>query len=452
MKIKTSLNTKKSKWKGILGIVLFLILSIGAYYLPPVHSRLSWRVEEFIARVKFTISPPEQTVFLPSQLAQTEQRETVTSFTSPTSNPLSVTSTPRGPTPTTTITFTPLPAFISLPNVVYVDQKNRWNYCGPANLTMALKYWGWTGTRDDVAAVVKPGIQDMSLDFIQRGKSDKNVMPYELTDFVQEYTDFNVVLRYGGDVNLLKRMVAAGFPVVVEKGYYEKDYTGRVDWLGHYQFVTGYEDEVQSLIVQDTWNDGPNFRIPYDEFTDGWRSFDYIFFIVYPPERDAEIIQLLGTWADPVWGYQYALDLAEQEIQSMTSMDLFFAWFNKGTSLVKLGRFNEAALAYDFAFNYYATLETGTSQLQYRLMWYQTGPYMAYYYSGRYGDLITLATFILDNPRSTPTEEESFYWRGMAQVALGQTSQGIEDLRESVRLNPNFTAGLQSLQDLGVQP
>ena len=127
---------------------------------------------------------------------------------------------------------------------------------------MALNYWGWKGTRDDVAAVVKPGIQDMSLDFIQQGRSDKNVMPYELTDYVQEFTNFNVVLRYGGDIDLLKRLVAAGFPVVTEKGYYEEDYTGKVGWLGHYQFVTGYEDGVQSLIVQDTYNDGPNFRIP----------------------------------------------------------------------------------------------------------------------------------------------------------------------------------------------
>ena len=29
------------------------------------------------------------------------------------------------------------------------------------------------------------------------------------------------VVRYGGDIDMLKRMVAAGFPVVVEKGIYE---------------------------------------------------------------------------------------------------------------------------------------------------------------------------------------------------------------------------------------
>ena len=59
-----------------------------------------------------------------------------------------------------TLTPTPIPDSVILPGVVYVDQHNRWNYCGPANLTMALNFWGWTGTRDDVAQVVKPGSPD----------------------------------------------------------------------------------------------------------------------------------------------------------------------------------------------------------------------------------------------------------------------------------------------------
>ncbi|HCC78112.1 MAG: hypothetical protein A2X25_05105 [Chloroflexi bacterium GWB2_49_20] len=440
----------KSK-KIILGLGFILILAFVAYWLPPVHSRLSWRLDSLIARIKFSFNPPDQAVFLPTPNVQVGSTVAETLTPMFTSTPLAFTSTPQSLTPTPTLIFTPLPSYVSLPNVVYVTQKGRWNYCGPANLTMALQYWGWTGTRDDVAAVVKPGIQDMSLDFIQRGLSDKNVMAYELTDFVQDYTNYNVVLRYGGDVDLLKRLVAAGFPVIVEKGYYEADYTGKIGWMGHYQFMTGYEDGIQSVIVQDTYNDGPDFRIVYDEFANGWRSFDYIFFIVYPPERETEVFQLLGSWGDPNWSYQHALDLANQDIQTQSGIDLFFAWFSKGTSLVKLGQYSEAGLAYDQAFNLYAKLGTDVQQRPYRMMWYQTGPYMAYYYSGRYGDVINLANVTLSTV-SPPTLEESFYWRGLAEYALGQTSTGIDDLRESVRLNPGFTAGLQMLKDLGVQP
>ncbi|MFC2064573.1 C39 family peptidase [Chloroflexota bacterium] len=437
--------------KTILGIVIILVLAVAIYWIPPVHSRLSWRIESLVMRIKFAINPPDESVFLPNTITPTVSLEIMkeTPTLTPT-NPVELSPSPD-PAITATITPTPLPDFVSLPNVVYVDQHNRWNYCGPANLTMALNYWGWPGNRDDVAEVVKPGIQDMTLDFIQQGRSDKNVMPYEMADFVQDYTNFNVVLRYGGDIDLIKRLVAAGFPVVTEKGYYEEDYTGKVGWLGHYQFVTGYEQAIQALIVQDTYNDGPDFRILYDEFTEGWRAFDYVFFVVYPPERDFEVFRILGQWADPNWGYQHALDLAEQDIQTLSGNDLYFAWFNKGTSLVKLGLYAEASLAYDQAFVLYSELGTDNRQRPYRMMWYQTGPYMAYYYSGRYGDVINLANITLETV-SPPTLEESFYWRGMAKIALGQTAEGIDDLRESVRLNHNFTAGLIALSNLGLEP
>ena len=160
---------------------------------------------------------------------------------------------------------------------------------------------------------------------------------------------------------------------------------------------------------------------------------------------------MLGAWADPNWSYQHALDLAEGDIGNLTGIDLYFSWFNKGTSLVKLGQYSLAAQAYDQAFNLYANLGTDNQQRPYRMMWYQTGPYMAYYYSGRFGDVIKLANVTLETV-SPPTLEESFYWRGLAEYALGETSSAIDDMHESVRLNPGFTAGLQKLKEWGIQP
>jgi hypothetical protein len=34
---------------------------------------------------------------------------------------------------------------------------------------MGLNFWGWTGDRDDVAKVIKPGSPDTSKNFIERG-------------------------------------------------------------------------------------------------------------------------------------------------------------------------------------------------------------------------------------------------------------------------------------------
>jgi hypothetical protein len=439
-----------------IAIPLCLLLGALVYNLPPVNARLAWRVDALRADIKYRLNPPEEAVFVPQEAnpgsipSATPTQTPVTPTVTPTSP--GPTDTPE-PSPTPTETPTPLPESTILDGVVYVDQHGRWNYCGPANLTMALNFWGWPGTRDDVAAVVKPGIEDPSLDFIQRGKLDKNVMPYEMANFVTDHTDFNVVTRSGGEIELVKRLIAGGFPVLVEKGYYEADYTGKVAWLGHYLFTTGYDDATGEFIVQDAYlKPGADMRVDYQTYLDGWRSFNYLFMVIYPPERETELFALLGDWADPTWADQNALRIAEEEIQTQTGIDEFFAWFNKGTSHVDLLQYNEAGIAYDRAFEVYSQLESDDTQRPYRILWYQTGPYWAYFYTGRYQDTINLADTTLYDTISEPTLEESLYWRGQAYLALGQTAEAIADFRESVRLNPNFGPGLNMLAQLGASP
>jgi tetratricopeptide (TPR) repeat protein len=278
-------------------------------------------------------------------------------------------------------------------------------------------------------------------------------MPYELANFVTDHTDYRIVSRFGGDIELVKRLIAGGFPVLVEKGYYEADYTGKIAWMGHYLFTTGYDEDTGEFIVQDAYlKPGKDMRVDYQTYINGWRGFDYLFMVVYPPEREAEVFELLGPYADPEWANQRALQIAEQETQTQTGNDEFFAWFNKGTSHVNLLQYNEAAQAYDKAFTIYSQIANDDTQRPYRIMWYQTGPYWAYFYTGRYQDTINLANTTLNDTISEPTLEESIYWRGQAYLALGQTADAIADFQETVRLNPNFAPGLNMLSQLGVSP
>jgi tetratricopeptide (TPR) repeat protein len=355
------------------------------------------------------------------------------------------------PTPTQppTATSTPQPQAVILSGVKYEDQHNRWNYCGPANLSMALTFWGWEGDRDVVAAYVKPN-PDAS--------QDRNVMPYEMEDFVETQTSgLAAVIRPGGNLDLLKRLIAAGFPVVAEKGYFEYDFTGKWGWMGHYQFVTGYDDGKGVLIVQDTYiKDGKDHEFPYIDFTNAWRSFNYVFLVVYPIEREAEVLSVLGDWADPAWANQHALEVARQESETLTGIDRYFAWFNRGTSHVNLQEYAEAAAAYDQAFSFYTDLPSGGDYPRpWRMMWYQTGPYWAYYYTGRYLDTIELATYTLTKTISEPVLEESFYWRGMAYLARGAEGdfdKAVEDFRACLKLHPGFSPALDQLRALGVEP
>jgi tetratricopeptide (TPR) repeat protein len=304
---------------------------------------------------------------------------------------------------------------------------------------MALTFWGWDGNRDTVG------------EYVKTNKDDKNVMPYELQDFVLSQTDYGALIRYGGDISLLQKLVAAGFPVVTEKGYYTYDLTGRYGWLGHYQFVTGYDDTKGVLVVQDTYVDkGENHEFTYDDFIKGWRSFDYLFMVVYPYDQEASLLALLGDYADVGWSSRRALEIATDEVSSLTGEDQYFAAFNVGTSHVNLREYVDAAYAYDYAFQLYAGLPDN-DQRPFRMLWYQTGPYFAYYYSARYQDVIDLANATFDTI-GDDVLEETWYWRGMGKLALGDTQGAIDDIRESLRLHPNFAPALYQLSLLGVSP
>jgi hypothetical protein len=327
-----------------------------------------------------------------------------------------------------------------LTSVKYEHQHGRLNYCGPANFSMALTYWGWNGNRDVVGKAVKPS------------EKDKNVMPYELQDFIADNVPgMTSVIRYGGDIDTLKRMISAGFPVVVEKGIYELDVNGKYGWMGHYAFVTGYDDTTNEIIYQDTYqpepkaNPGPNRHIKESTFLEGWRAFNYVFVVVYPSEKENQIMSLLGPLADEVQAARLALSTAQAESQTLSDIDRYFAWFNVGTSHVTLLEYADAAIAYDYAFNLYANLNVEDSVRPYRMMWYQTGPYKAYYYTNRFSDVINLADTTLNETISEPVLEESLYWRGRAYYMAGKTDLAL-------KVHPKWIPATQALQDLGLQP
>lgn len=439
-------------------ILIVLVLGVVIAFLPPIRSRLSTQYELIRTRIVYFFNPPSEAVFEPGGESNPLTVETAVGTARAefllTLTP-EATSTPKpGPTAKPTITSTPVPEKAILPGVVYVDQHGRWNYCGPANLTMALNFWGWGGNRDDVAKVVKPGSPDTKLDFIQRGLPDKNVMPYELVDFVNTQTiEYRALYRHGGDMDLLKRLIAAGYPVVVEKGYYERDYTGKIDWLGHYLFTTGYDDAKGGFIVQDAYiKPGKDLLSKYAEYQDGWRSFNYLFFVVYPAGSEADVLNLLGPWADETWAAKHALELAEKEIETLEGNNRFFALFNKGTSHVVLNQYTDAALAYDEAFRQYNGWDTAKGNRPFRMMWYQTGPYFAYYYAGRYQDVIDLATTTLTKTIAKPTLEESLLWRGRSYYMIGDTNAAVADYRAALQIHTDWYPAVQALQELGYQP
>jgi hypothetical protein len=434
---------------------LILLVTVGVYFLPPVHERLAWRIDNLRADIKYALNPPEQVVFVPQGQGANVNPDSVSTMqaivqatlqavqATPTPSPTPEnTPTPQGPTatpqpsPTPTLSPTPLPDKVDLKGVVHEYQK--WNNCGPANLAMDLSYWGWQGDQSDTAAILKPN------------QRDKNVMPYEMVDYVNEHTGMKALERVGGDLQILKSFIAAGFPVIVEKGFEGPHFDG---WMGHYEVVNGYDDARQRFITQDSYIMA-NLPVPYADMENYWRQFNYLYIVVYPPERESEVMAILGPQADETYNYQYAAKKASEEIFSTSGRDQYFAWYNRGTNLMYLQDYTGAADAYDKAFALYPSIPE--KDRPWRMLWYQTGPYFAYFFTQRYYDVISLATTTIDNANE-PAIEESYYWRGRAFYELYKLegkedylAHAKEDFQTSLQWHPNFGPSLAQLQALGV--
>jgi tetratricopeptide (TPR) repeat protein len=223
--------------------------------------------------------------------------------------------------------------------------------------------------------------------------------------------------------------------------------------MGHYEVLAGYDDGRGIFNAYDSYegdfSGGKTLPVSYETLGSYWRHFNYTYLVIYPPEREAEVLAILGPDQDETTNIESAAQRASDEIYATSDRDLFFAWYNRGTSLTRLQDYSGAAAAYDQAFQVYAGLDAEARP--WRVLWYQTGPYFAYYYTGRYGDVINLATQTLAN-MSEPVLEESYYWRGLAREAQGDVAGAIEDYRTAVQMHPGFEPALAQLDRLGSAP
>jgi hypothetical protein len=411
-----------------LGLCLLPVL---VYNLPPVHDRLAWRVDTLRVQVKRYFNPPEQVLFVPQEQVDAIVHATLTAMAPASSPTLPPDLTTPSPSPVPSATWAPLPESISLNGIRHEYQ--QFNNCAPSSLSMILSYWGWTGDQYVTRAYLRPNFE----------ADDKNVNPYEIVDYVKSQTQYDALWRVGGDMDILKRLLAAGFPVLIEKGLEDPhDHS----WLGHYQILSGYNDARGQFLVYDSYQGPPEaYGVSYDEIAQFWRHFDYVYVVIFPPERAAEISAILGANADPQTNFQNAASHALSEANSLTGREQFFAWFNVGSNLVYLQDYANAAQAYDNAFSLYAALPE--KERPWRLLWYQDGPYNAYYHTGRYQDVINLAHSTLINV-DKPVLEETYYWRGMAKEGMGDRQGAIEDLTRAYTLNPNSTPAGAELQKL----
>ena len=86
------------------------------------------------------------------------------------------------------------------------------------------------------------------------------------------------------------------------------------------------------------------------------------------------------------------------------------------------------------------------------MMWYQTGPYKAYYYTNRFADVINLADTTLNETIANLFLKNPFTGEAGAYYMAGQTDLAVKDYRAALKGLSQVDPATQALQDLGIQP
>ncbi len=304
-----------------------------------------------------------------------------------------------------------LPARASVGGLRY--ERQGFNNCGPATISMQLNALGAHTTQDVAMAMLRP---------INGPSGDRNVGPRELVAFAEQQGFRSRVIQ-GASVNVLKALVAAGIPPIAETWFIPEPN----DEMGHYELLVGYDGD--RLNFYDSYR-GPNVTWDSNEFDALWRVFNRLAVVTWKPEQDAQVRAILGPLMDDAQMYSQALATARNE--SFANPADRWAQFNIGTSALKLGDLETSVKAFD------AARRLGWP---WRTLWYQFGPYQAYFEARRYDDVIALSNDVLGRVNNL---EESYYWRAQANAAKGRKDLADLDMATVRRLKPNFDARLQA--------
>jgi hypothetical protein len=170
-----------------------------------------------------------------------------------------------------------------------INIPQTWNNCGPAAIAEVLAYWGISRTQGEVQAALRvdgPAV---------------GMLPYGVPSYARS-VGLRALSGVGGMESLVKRLVAAGLPVIVHQ------VVSLSDSVGHWRPVEAYDDRQGVFMTSDPYL-GANYRIGYADFAQMWAQRGNAFIVLYPASRQAA---LSGAVAASGWNRTaaYTRDLA----------------------------------------------------------------------------------------------------------------------------------------------
>src|SRR5258708_645383 len=205
-----------------MGILVILAMGLGVGLAK--RDSLDWKFQEIRGWFLDLSAPKGDTLPTPEAGSPVAVVARTANFQPQFEAPATAAATQPSPTaaPTALPTATAIP-IIKPPQAITLDppkwEKQGINNCGPTTLSMYMRYYGWQGTQDDIAAVVHPNTLD------------KNVRWDELVYYVKTHAGWlDALFRVGGTVEEMKNLLANGGTVIIENSYELHDF----GWVGQF--------------------------------------------------------------------------------------------------------------------------------------------------------------------------------------------------------------------------
>jgi len=326
--------------------------------------------------------------------------------------------TPISPTISPTAAPQKLPQYYFLPNDYQAYQ--TFNNCGPAALSMALSYYDIAVGQDVLGQRLRPFQNQLG------DNDDKSVTLDELGEASREY-GFIPYHRPAGDMELVKRAIASGVPVITRTWLRENED------IGHFRVVKGYDDAKQNLLQDDSLQ-GHDLTYSYELFLDLWKKFNFEYLILIPRDNERLAIEILQEDFDENVAWKKARDYSLNRL-SQEPNDIYAA-LNLSVAYKKLGENQKAA----------DTFMNIEALLPFRTLWYQIEPIEALAAIGEDEKVFSLSEKIINNQNRAYSE--LYLIRGDIYKKQGNLEAAKEEYEKAVFYNKNLKKAIASLSSV----
>ncbi len=318
------------------------------------------------------------------------------------------------PPTSTPYALPPIPSSTILSNGSYHIFQS-FNNCGPAALSMALRFYGINVSQEILGQSLRP------YQIPGGDNDDKSVTFEEVAQKSKEY-DLVPFLRPMGNDQILKQFIANGMPIIA------RTWTKTTEDIGHFRVVKGYDDN-QKVFIQDDSLQGHDLQYSYEDFNELWKKFNYEYLVLVPKEKEDIAKQIIDEDIDEKIAWEKAKNNSLKELE--TTPNNIDDRFNLSVAYYHLGEFQKSVEEF----------EKVESQLPFRTLWYQTEPIKSYYELGNDARVLEISEQILNNQNRAFSE--LYILRGKIYEKQGNSLAAKSEFEKALFYNQNLKEAIE---------